>query len=562
MIRDDLAHAVRRALADAALPEPPSGVVLDPPQASAITATGPRPSRSPWPKAVGGNPLEIAERIAAALEAADVPHLARAEVAPARLRQPLPRAHVAARRAARRWSPPAIATAPPTRSPASAINLEFVSANPTGPLHAGGGRWVAVGDAIANLLAAQGARGAPRVLPERHRQPARDVPRLAVRAVPRRGSRPRTATRASTSSTWPTTCAPSSATTCRPTTRASGACGASSRASATTSARIGVHFDTWFSERTLHERGEVADVLRVLDERGVVFDAGRRALVALDRLRRLARPRARAVRRHHDLSLQRPRVPPRQVRARLQPPHRHLGRRPPRSGEVAAGRHGGARLRAAARARGAARSAREAGARRRGGPALEARRQHRHARRHPRRGRSRRRAHDVPAAGHRLARRRSTSTSSRRSRWRTPSTTCSTRTRGSSSIARRAAEAGVDARAARVGRPRRRSRTSARPSCCARSRCIPTSSPTRPRRARRRRSARGCATSPRAFHGFYRDCRVITDDAELTQARLWLAEACRIGLANALGPARRERARRDGAPRRRRRRRRDRRAMS
>jgi arginyl-tRNA synthetase len=39
----------------------------------------------------------------------------------------------------------------------------------------------------------------------------------------------------------------------------------------------------------------------------------------------------------------------------------------------------------------------------------------------------------------------------------------------------------------------------------------------------------------RAFHGFYRDCRVITDDAALTQARLWLAEACRIGLADALG---------------------------
>jgi arginyl-tRNA synthetase len=37
------------------------------------------------------------------------------------------------------------------------INLEFVSANPTGPLHAGGGRWVAVGDALANLLATQGA---------------------------------------------------------------------------------------------------------------------------------------------------------------------------------------------------------------------------------------------------------------------------------------------------------------------------------------------------------------------------------------------------------------------
>jgi arginyl-tRNA synthetase len=36
------------------------------------------------------------------------------------------------------------------------------------------------------------------------------------------------------------------------------------------------------------------------------------------------------------------------------------------------------------------------------------------------------------------------------------------------------------------------------------------------------------------FHGFYRDCRVISDDAPLTQARLWLSEACRIGLANAL----------------------------
>jgi arginyl-tRNA synthetase len=36
------------------------------------------------------------------------------------------------------------------------------------------------------------------------------------------------------------------------------------------------------------------------------------------------------------------------------------------------------------------------------------------------------------------------------------------------------------------------------------------------------------------FHGFYRDCRVISDDAALTQARLWLGEACRLGLASAL----------------------------
>ncbi|MGH9021555.1 MAG: arginine--tRNA ligase, partial [Acidimicrobiia bacterium] len=37
------------------------------------------------------------------------------------------------------------------------INLEFVSTNPTGPIHAGGGRWAAIGDALANLLAARGA---------------------------------------------------------------------------------------------------------------------------------------------------------------------------------------------------------------------------------------------------------------------------------------------------------------------------------------------------------------------------------------------------------------------
>ena len=35
-------------------------------------------------------------------------------------------------------------------------NVEFVSANPTGPLHVGHGRWVAAGDAIARLLEATG----------------------------------------------------------------------------------------------------------------------------------------------------------------------------------------------------------------------------------------------------------------------------------------------------------------------------------------------------------------------------------------------------------------------
>jgi arginyl-tRNA synthetase len=36
------------------------------------------------------------------------------------------------------------------------VNVEFVSANPTGPLHVGAGRWAATGDAIAELLEATG----------------------------------------------------------------------------------------------------------------------------------------------------------------------------------------------------------------------------------------------------------------------------------------------------------------------------------------------------------------------------------------------------------------------
>ena len=153
------------------------------------------------------------------------------------------------------------------------INLEFVSANPTGPLHAGGGRWVAVGDAVANLLAAQGA--------EVHREyylndagaQLGQVPGLALRALTRAGSRPKTATRASTSPTWRPCCTPSWATTSTPRPRASGVTRKIVAGLQDDLGRIGVHFDTWFSERTLHERGDVDVVLRDLDARGVTFEA-------------------------------------------------------------------------------------------------------------------------------------------------------------------------------------------------------------------------------------------------------------------------------------------------
>ena len=37
------------------------------------------------------------------------------------------------------------------------MNLEFVSANPTGPIHIGGVRWAAVGDSLARIFSAEGA---------------------------------------------------------------------------------------------------------------------------------------------------------------------------------------------------------------------------------------------------------------------------------------------------------------------------------------------------------------------------------------------------------------------
>ena len=84
------------------------------------------------------------------------------------------------------------------------INVEFISANPTGPLHLGHTRWAAVGDAIGRVLAAAGAEVTPGVLHQRPRRPDGPVRRLAGG----RGAGPArsrtTATTATTSTTSPT----------------------------------------------------------------------------------------------------------------------------------------------------------------------------------------------------------------------------------------------------------------------------------------------------------------------------------------------------------------------
>jgi arginyl-tRNA synthetase len=104
-------------------------------------------------KALKRNPRELAADLVAALPRS--PLLARAEVAGAGF------VNLFVSDAARQSVVPRILDegdryGSSTQGGGEKVIVEFVSANPTGPLHVGHGRGAAVGDAIARLLAAQG----------------------------------------------------------------------------------------------------------------------------------------------------------------------------------------------------------------------------------------------------------------------------------------------------------------------------------------------------------------------------------------------------------------------
>ena len=97
-------------------------------------------------------PRELAQRLAAELDGAGLPHLERTEVAG----PGFVNVHLSPT-----WLHEVLATvlrlgadsyARHDLGAGQAVNLEFVSANPTGPLHAGGGRWGAFGDSLARLF--------------------------------------------------------------------------------------------------------------------------------------------------------------------------------------------------------------------------------------------------------------------------------------------------------------------------------------------------------------------------------------------------------------------------
>jgi len=250
--------------------EPPNGIALD--------AGDPERGQGDWAspvamQAAGGAgvaPLELAKRLADHINRARPPHLDRVEVAgpgflnfvlhPSWLHDVL-RVVVADGDAYGRGD--ALA--------GTRINLEFVSLNPTGPIHAGGARWVAVGDAIANLLAAGGAAvhreyylndaggqldtfGASLYARYRGAEPPEDGYRgqyLVEMASRMRGELGDDVSE-DQAREWGYRDAV--------------------RSVQRDLERIGVRFDTWFSERTLHERSDVTEVLRILRDRGFAYE--------------------------------------------------------------------------------------------------------------------------------------------------------------------------------------------------------------------------------------------------------------------------------------------------
>jgi arginyl-tRNA synthetase len=158
------------------------------------------------------------------------------------------------------------------------INLEFVSANPTGPVHIGGVRWAAVGDALSRLLRATGAdvgteyyfndagsqidRFARSLLAAAQGQPAPEdgyggayIAEIAAEVVKRR---PEVLDLAEPAA--------------QEVFRVEGV--ELMFAEIKSSLRdFGVEFDTYFNEKDLHERGELDKALDRLREQGHLYES-------------------------------------------------------------------------------------------------------------------------------------------------------------------------------------------------------------------------------------------------------------------------------------------------
>ena len=147
----------------------------------------------------------------------------------------------------------------------TAVNVEFVSANPTGPLHVGGGRWAAYGDTLCNILARCGyAPHREYYLNDRGRQMEAFAESLVAR---RQGTEPpEDGYHGDYIREWAAEM-PDDADALE------WGYARARRDVAESLARLGVTFDTWSSERALVDSGAVDAVLAHLTSTGAAYEA-------------------------------------------------------------------------------------------------------------------------------------------------------------------------------------------------------------------------------------------------------------------------------------------------
>lgn len=151
-VRDQLRSALREALAAAGVEPPPGEITLERPA---------NPDHGDWSsnialvtaKSAGRNPRELGQQLVDHLQAALPPHVSAIDLAgPGFVNFHLDDTwlHVVLAEVVDKGLD---GFAVSDIGAHTSVNVEYVSANPTGPLHAGHARWAAYGDALARLFA-------------------------------------------------------------------------------------------------------------------------------------------------------------------------------------------------------------------------------------------------------------------------------------------------------------------------------------------------------------------------------------------------------------------------
>jgi arginyl-tRNA synthetase len=263
VVTDALLDALRQALSGVGV-EPPAAIHLERPA---------RREHGDWSsnvalvsaRAAGRNPRELATEVAAALEADPPPHVLKVEVAgPGFVNFHLDDG----------WLHDVLTQvveggtegyAAPDIGGDKRVNVEFVSANPTGPLHAGHARGAVYGDSVARLLERTGhAVEREFYVNDRGAQ----IQLFADSLVARKEGRevPDEGYRGDYIAEWgaelPDDADPVEWGLAR-----------GRQDQIATLDALGIHFDTWFSERSLIEDDAIEAALQELRDRGVIFEA-------------------------------------------------------------------------------------------------------------------------------------------------------------------------------------------------------------------------------------------------------------------------------------------------